>query len=53
MPLTALTLCSTERTLSQTTNFGLLQTERVADDNLYFHVNDRKFSKGLENTVGK
>ena len=40
-------------TLSKTTNFRLFQTERVADDNLMFHKNGRKFSKRIENTVGK
>ena len=40
-------------TLSQTTNFRLFQIERFADDNFEFEENGRKFSKRLENTVGK
>ena len=36
-------------TLSQTTNFRLFQNE----DNFKFHENGRKFSKRIENTVGK
>ena len=40
-------------TLSQTTNFRLFQTERVSDDNFKFDGNGRKFSKKVENTVGK
>ena len=39
-------------TLSQTTNFRLFQTE-FADDNSKLDNNGRKFSKGVENTVGK
>ena len=35
----------------QTTNFRLFQTER--DDNFKFDENGRKFSKRVENTVGK
>ena len=31
-------------TLSQTTNFRLFQTERVADDNFKFDENGRKLS---------
>ena len=38
---------------SQTTNFRLFQSERVADDNLKFDKNCRKFCKRIENTVGK
>ena len=38
-------------TLSQTTNFRLFQTER--DANFKFDENGRKFSKWVENTVGK
>ena len=40
-------------TVSQTTNFRLFQTERVADDNFESDENGRKFSKWVENTVGK
>ena len=40
-------------TLSQTTDFRLFQTETVADDNSKFNENGRKFSKRVENTVGK
>ena len=39
-------------TLSQMTNFRLLQT-LFADDNFEFDKNGRKFSKWVENTVGK
>ena len=39
--------------LSQTTNFRLLQTERFADDNSKFGENGTKFSKRVENTAGK
>ena len=35
------------------TNFRLFKTERFADDNFKFDVNGRKFSKRVENTVGK
>ena len=42
-----------ELTLSQTTNFRLFQTERVADENFKFDGNGKKFSKRVENTVGK
>ena len=34
-------------------DFGLFQTERVADDNFKFDENGRKLSKWVENTVGK
>ena len=40
-------------TLSQITNFRFFQTERFADDNFKFDENGRKFSKWVENTVGK
>ena len=40
-------------TLSQTTNLRLFQTEEFADDNFNFDENGRKFSKQIENTVGK
>ena len=43
--------------LSQTTNFRLFQTETklkgFADSNFKLDENHRKFSKGIENTVGK
>ena len=39
-------------TLSQTTNFRLFQTERVADDNFKLVDNGSKFSRRVENTVG-
>ena len=38
-------------TLSQTTNFRLLKG--LADSNFKFDENGRKFSKRVENTVGK
>ena len=41
-------------TLSQTTNFRLFQTQSVsADDNCKLDENGKKFSKWVENTVGK
>ena len=40
-------------TLSQTTNFRRFQIEKFAKDNFKFDENDGKFSKGIENTVGK
>ena len=40
-------------TLSQMTHFRLFQTERFADDNFTLDENGRKFSKLLENSVGK
>ena len=40
-------------TLSQTTNFRLFQTERVCRQQFRFNENGRKFSKQVENTVGK
>ena len=38
-------------TLSQTTNFRLFQTQ--ADENFKIDENGRKFSKQIENNVGK
>ena len=35
------------------TNSGLFQTEEFVDDNFRFDENGRKFSKQIENTVGK
>ena len=35
------------------TNLRLFQTEESADDNFKFDENGRKFSKWVENTVGK
>ena len=35
------------------TNFRLFQTEESADNNYEFDENGRKFSRGVENTVGK
>ena len=35
------------------TNFRLFHTEKFADENFKFDENGRKFSKWLENTVGK
>ena len=40
-------------TLSQLTNFRLFQTEEFAGDNLRFNENGSKFSKKVENIVGK
>ena len=40
-----------ELTISQTTNFRLFQTERVY--NFRFDKDGRKFSRWVENTVGK
>ena len=40
-------------TLSQTTNFGPFQTERVCSNNFIFDENGRMFSTTVENTVGK
>ena len=40
-------------TLSQTTNFRLVQSERVSDDNFKFDETGIKFSKRVENNVGK
>ena len=42
-----------ELTLSQTTNFRVLQTKGFADNNFKFDENGRKFTKRSENTVGK
>ena len=42
-----------ELTLSQTSNFRLFQTERLGNDNFKFDEKGRKFSKWVENTVGK
>ena len=40
-------------TLSQTTNFRLFQLKVFADHNLKFDENGRKFSRRVENIVGK
>ena len=40
-------------TLSQTTIFRLFQTEEFAGDNFKLNENGRKFSRWIENTVGK
>ena len=40
-------------TLSQTTILDSSKLKEVADDNLKFDENGRKFSKRVENTVGK
>ena len=40
-------------TLSLMTNFRLVQTDEFADDNFEFDENCGKFSKRVENTVGK
>ena len=40
-------------TLSQTTTLDSSKLKEVADDNLKFDENGRKFSKRVENTVGK
>ena len=40
-------------TLSQMTNFRLFKLKEFADDNFKFDENGRKFSKRVENTVGK
>ena len=42
-----------ELTHYQMTNFRLIQSERVADDNFKLDKNGRKLSKRVENTVGK
>ena len=34
-------------------NFRLLETEELADNNFEFDENGRRFSKRIENTVGK
>ena len=38
---------------SHTTNFGLFKTERVFKNNFIFNENGTKFSKRVENIVGK
>ena len=43
----------TSITLSQTTNFQLIQAERVADNSFKFDENGRKLFKRVENSVGK
>ena len=40
-------------TLSQTTNLDSSKLKEFADDNFKFEENGRKFSKRVENTVGK
>ena len=40
-------------THSQTTNLDSSKPKEFADDNFKFHDNGRKFSKRVENTVGK
>ena len=40
-------------TLSQTTNFRLLQTKEFAEDNFEFDKNCGKFSERVENAVRK
>ena len=40
-------------TLSQTTDFGPSKPRNFADDKFKFDEDDRKFSKWVENTVGK
>ena len=40
-------------TPSQTTNVRLYQSEEFADNNFNFDENGGKFSKRVENTVGK
>ena len=40
-------------TLYQMTKFRLFQAQSVADDNFKLDGNGRKFSKRVENTVGK
>ena len=39
--------------LSQTTNYRLFQTERVCRRQFQFDINGRKFSRRVENHVGK
>ena len=46
-------LCGKELTHYQTTNFRLFKLKESADDNFKFDENGRKFSKRVENTVGK
>ena len=40
-------------TFSQTTNLDPSKLTEFAADNFKFHENSRKFSKRIENTVGK
>ena len=40
-------------TLSQMINFRLFRSKEFADDNFKFDENGRKFSRRVENTVGK
>ena len=40
-------------TLSQTPNSDFSKLKEFADDNFEFDVNNRKFSKWIENTLGK
>ena len=40
-------------TLSQTTNIRLFELKDSVNDNFKFNENGRKFSKQVENTVGK
>ena len=42
-----------ELTTCQKANFKLFQTQSFADNNFEFDENSRKFSKWVENTVGK
>ena len=46
-------LCGNGLIHSQFTNFRLFQTQKFVEDNLKFDENGRKFSKEIENTVGK
>ena len=46
-------LCGNGLTLFQTTNFRLLQTERICRGQLKFDENGRRVSKWVENTAGK
>ena len=39
--------------LSQTTNLDFTKLKQFADDNFKFDENSRKFSKWVENTLGK
>ena len=52
-PLFFLSKSYTLGLFNQTTNFRLVQTETVRDDNFRFDENTRKLSKQVENTVGK
>ena len=51
--LTKTSWCDSSLTHYQMTNFSLFQTERVCRRQFQFDENDRKLSKGIENTVGK